>query len=251
MPVDDPRLSYFFETAAKTSAETIEVHKGPLRYIEEIDLLFMEFIPGAGCIKPPTAAVLIMNGHSSYRAAIGLALSGQLLPTYMTLRGSIESVLYANATVVRPELQDVWLNRDRDEESRQLCRNEFTIGSMFRYLTQAHEKPFSDGLKEAYQSTIDFGAHPNSHSLLASTRIEEVGERNHSLEFAYVHGAYSFELRQSLVACAEIGIMVFMVALICCESHPRLKELNQRTLDLEATRPDFIKDLGLNADKQT
>lgn len=249
MSVDDPRLSYFLETATKVSAETQEELKEPLRHIEGIDLLFVDFIPDAGCVTPSSAAVLILNAHASYRAAISLALSGQLLPVFMALRGSIESVLYANAMVARPALQGVWLNRGRNEESRKLCRDEFTIGGMFRYLTEAHEKTFSDALNEAYQSTIDFGAHPNSHSLLQSIRVDELVDGKRSLNFAYIHSAYSFELRQSLVACAEIGTMVFLVALICSHQHPRLKELNQRALDLQAAGQNFIEDLGLNTDR--
>lgn len=250
MHVNDPGLSCFLEEANKASIEAQVALKEPLRYLEEIDLLFVDFIPGAGYIKPSTAAVLILNAHASYRAGIRLALSGQLLPVFMTLRGSIESALYANAMIVSPDLQDIWLNRNRNDKAQQLCRNEFKIDKMFRYLTKAHEEQFSDALHEAYQSTIDFGAHPNSRSLLKSIRIEEVGNGEHSLDFAYMHGANSFELRQSLVACAEVGTMVFMVALICSHKHPMLVELNKRALDLQAAELNFIKNLGLNTDKQ-
>jgi len=203
---------------------------------------------GAGCINPSTAAVLILNAHSAFRAGIRMALSGQLLPVFMTLRGSIESVLYANAMVVNRDLESIWIDRDHDERARANCRSEFTIGKAFQYLSKAQDRQFSEALQEAYQSTIDFGAHPNSRSLLKSVRIDEIENGKHLLNFAYVHGVGSFELRQSLVACAEVGIMVFLVALICSPKHPGLEELNQRAIDLQGRGIQFVRDLGLNVD---
>lgn len=70
----------------------------------------MDFVKAAGGIKPAAAAILLLNAHASWRASIRLALSGQLLPVFMTLRGSIESSLYANSMIVEPELQQIWLD---------------------------------------------------------------------------------------------------------------------------------------------
>lgn len=241
-------LDYFLRLANDCCNEALRELTKPMGFIKAIDSLYMDFIPHAGSIKPATASILLMNSHASLRAAISLALSGQLLPVFMTLRGSIESALYANAMVSKPELQEVWLKRDIDEKSRQLCRDEFSIGKMFRYLSKTQNQEFSDGIRNTYDSTIDFGAHPNNRSLIRSIRIEELNTGEHELNFAYIHGLNSFELRQSLVACAEIGLAVFLVALICAERHPHLKELNQRALDLQTEVPQFVKQLGLSHD---
>ena len=222
---------------------------GPLKFLGTIDSLYMDFIEKAGGIKPATASILLVNAHASLRAAMGLAFSGQLLPVFMALRGSIESALYANSMVQDPSLQDVWLNRGRSENGRRTCRNEFTARKMFSFMTQAHDLEFSDRLREAYDATIDFGAHPNNRLLLGSVRIETIGTGEQALNFAYLHGAGSFELRQSLVACAESGLVVFFVALICFPEHPRVKALNLRALKLQDQLPSFIDQLGLGGDK--
>ena len=242
----DQELSHFLRLANDCCNEALSELKNPLKFLGDIDALYMEFIQGAGGIKPATASILLLNAHASFRAAIRLSLSGQLLPVFMTLRGCIESALYANAMIINPKLQGVWLSRDRDIKARQACRDEFTVGKMLRYLSDTQNKEFSDTLRDFYDSTIDFGAHPNNRSMLSSTHIETLSTGEHALDFAYIHGAGSFELRQSLVACAETGLAVFLVALICFDKHPCGEELNRNALELQSKVPGFIEALGLS-----
>ena len=241
----EDELSYFLRLANRCRDEALNELKTPLKFLGEVDSLFMEFIQKAGGIKPATVGILLMNTHASLRAAMGLAFSGQLLPVFMALRGSIESALYANAMVRNPELQEVWLNRDSSENARQTCRDQFTAGKMFLSLTQSQDREFSERLRQADDATLDFGAHPNNRLLLSSTHIETLGTGEQALNFTYLYGVHSFELRQSLVACAETGLAVFFVALICHPTHPRAEPLNIRALELQDQLPNFVTQLEL------
>lgn len=243
---EEHELGYFLRLANDCCNEALNELKDPLEFLGKVDSLYMDFIRDAGGIKPTTAGILLLNAHASLRAAMRLALSGQLLPVFMTLRGSVESALYANAMVVNPELEDVWLKRDSDEKARQACREGFTAGKMFQYLSKSQDQEFSDRLREVYDSTIDFGAHPNNRLLIRSTRIEKLDIGAHALNFAYIHGVGSFELRLSLVACAETGLAVFFIALICFEEHPHLEAINLRAMELQDHVPKFIEQLGLS-----
>lgn len=238
-------LVYFIRLTNASCDEALGKLQGPLSFLGEVDLLYMDFIKAVGGIKSPTAGILLLNAHASLRAGIRLALSGQLLPVFMTLRGSIESSLYANAIVVEPHLQKVWLDRNKDKTSKEVCRSAFSINKMFRSIERAQEREFAERLKDVYEATIDFGAHPNSHSLLQSTHIKELDGGKHAVNFAYIHGLDSFELRQSLVACADVGVVVFFVALICFHKHPHVSDLNDRALELQDKLPSFVKSLGL------
>lgn len=240
-------LDYFIRLANESCNEALGKLEEPLGFISAVDLLYMDFIKRAGGIKSAAAGILLINAHSCFRAAVRLALSGQLLPVFMTLRGSIESALYANAMIVDPALQNVWLERNKDRASRNTCRNAFTINKMLRYLEQAHNQEFAEFVRDVYGATIDFGAHPNSHSLIRSTHIEELDSGDHAVNVTYIHGADSFELRQSLVACAEIGVAVFFVALISFEKHPDMSDLNERALKLQAQVSSFVRSLGLDS----
>lgn len=243
----DPRFSHFVEVVNEVSSETRKELAPSISFLEEIDQLFVEWIPGAGATKPTASAVLVLNAHASFRAAICLAMSGQLLPVFMTIRGAIESVLYANAIVQNPDLEEMWLGRDKNEDARRACRTAFTVKKCFDSLATALGEEFSSVFREAYDSTIDFGAHPNCKMILRSVGVSETEGDRQRLDFTYLHGKDSFELRQSFVACAEVGLMVFLATLTCCEGHKRLRELNDQALDLQSKIPRFIRELGLQA----
>lgn len=243
-------LQYFIRLANDCCNENLRELDEQTGFLAAVDSLYMEYLGAAGGVKPAAASILLLNAHASFRAAVRLALSGQLLPVFMTIRGSLESALYANAMVVNPKLQDVWLERDKDETKRRRCRNEFSPRNVFRYLEETHEKSFSEGIREVYESTIDFGAHPNNRSLIRSIGLEELGDGRHSMDFSYIHGTGSFELRQSLVACAEIGIFVFFIALLCFKGHPQFAELHKRALELQDEVPSLVANLGLSVERK-
>ncbi len=239
-------LQRFVQLANKCCDEALAELPAALKFLSSLDDLFMEFIPRLGGVKPATAAILLVNAHASFRAAVRLAFSGQLLPVFMALRGAIESGLYANSMVVSPGLADVWLKRGQDAKSRQACRDEFAIGKMFPMLTKAQDSDFTARVREAYEATIDFGAHPNNRSMLTSIQIDELETGDHALNFAYIHGPGSPELRQSILACAETGLCVFFLALICYSDHPDVQQLNTKALALQEQLSELIEQLGFS-----
>jgi hypothetical protein len=82
--------------------------------------------------------------------------------------------------------------------------------------------------------------------LLSSVRIEQVSAGDHALDFAYIHGTGSFELRQSLLACAETGLIIFYIALIAFPGHPASEALNTRALAFQDRLANFVEMLGFN-----
>lgn len=237
-------LSHFLRTANNHENKALKEFKEPLKILGGIDALYMDITKEPGGANPPVSGVLFLNAHASWRAAIRLALSGQILPTFMTLRGSIESALYANAMVVNPTLQNIWIERDKSEKSRNECRKEFTAKKMFKYLSEAHDQEFSKHIENIYNSTIDFGAHPNTRSILARTKIDEHKE-HYALNFTYIKAIGTFELSQALVACAEIGISAFSICLACFKSHPTIEHFYQRITSAIDTVPLLIRAFDL------
>ncbi|MDY6993157.1 MAG: hypothetical protein SVR94_11210, partial [Pseudomonadota bacterium] len=112
---DNNDLFSYLDAAMEASRKSYEGHRDNLKCLFNVDSLFVDLIPYATKIKPSTSAVLLLNTHSVYRSAIQLSLSGQNIPVFMALRGAIESALYANAMVMKPELEHIWLNRSKDE----------------------------------------------------------------------------------------------------------------------------------------
>ncbi len=238
-------LGDFIRMANDHSEEALNYYKKPVNFLSSVDALFIDFLKQAAGLSPPFSVLLLLNAHASYRSAVRLAFSGQLLPSFMSLRGAVESALYAHAMVADPKLVDIWNNRGADKKSRDKCRKAFSIGNMFQYLEGAHEKFFADHVRDIYDSTIDFGAHPNRLSVIRSTSLSNLEDGMIEVNFAYLHGFGSFEVRQALVACAEIGLAVFFVNLLCFEEHPQVTELNKQAIDLQDQVPNLINELEL------
>lgn len=225
--------------------ETIEKSPAVIEFLKRIDLLFLDFLADAGKATPALSGLLLLNAHASFRAAVRLALSGQLPPVFMALRGAIESTLYANAISADPDLADIWFHRHRDLESRNRCKNAFTIKKLLRSLAEAHERDFADYVKDLYEAAIDFGGHPNNRSLIRHVRLEQLEDADYEMSLVYLHGWESTELRRCLVACAETGIALIIIGLICTPHHSSRKSVNAKALAYENELGAIITQLGL------
>lgn len=236
-------IANFLKVAEDNTTETIDALPQAFEFIEQIDLLVREFISEAGDISPPLAGALLLNAHASFRAAFRLTLSGQLPPVFMALRGALESALYGNAVIQNRELQDIWLKRHSDQEGRNRCKNAFSIKKLLGYLTNAQGAEFTALIKDQYEACIDFGGHPNSRSVMSHLKLEEL-ENSVTLEFAYLHGYKSAELRQSIIACAEIGISIINIALSLSKETTARTEIAKRAETLQHSIPDLIDQLN-------
>jgi hypothetical protein len=107
---------------------------------------------------------------SSLRAAVRLAMSGQILEPYVLLRAAIEQSWYALHIAKDPSPPDrsaLWLNRNVDAESKERCKEEFTARRV-RVTHEALDAESAGRLHRLYEVTINFGAHPNSAGILVS-----------------------------------------------------------------------------------
>ena len=92
----------------------------------------------------------------------------------MVIRGSIENALYALYAHHTPSMQQIWLDREKDEEAREKCRSSFSYGKALKALADedASLKKTIDGI---YQESIDCGAHPDVTGHLATSQVTHWG----------------------------------------------------------------------------
>jgi hypothetical protein len=112
------------------------------------------------------AVFFVAMSHAAFLAAVKLAVSGELLPSYMVFRGCLEDALYGFYLFHHPELKPVWMARQQSEAARKKVREEFPIGRMRKFLTEKNQA-VGEQFGLVYESTIDFGAHPNALALTA------------------------------------------------------------------------------------
>jgi len=119
--------------------------------------------------------------HSAYLGGVKLSTSGQIVETYMVIRGCLENALYAlyindDPTVDEefPERSVAWLNRGKDEESTKKCRQIFTYGAVRDNLIK-QDKTLSQEASLLYKRTIDYGAHPNFCGHITTSDVKTGG----------------------------------------------------------------------------
>lgn len=241
----DYNIRAFLDVPLSTHAEGVTAFNSTLDRLEVIDLCMREVIEYGTKIKPTLAGILLLNAHASFRAAIHLALTGQVPPVYMALRGALESAMYAALMVSEPKLADIWTARHQSDEARRRCKNAFGTGECRRALTKLQNKMFADMVEERYSATIDFGAHPNVKSVLSQVRLNQLEGGAREVELAYVNSPAALEVKRSLIACAEIAIFVTFIGLVCLPEGEKLTGLNDEVLAFQADLPNLIKGMGL------
>ena len=154
------------------------------------------------------AGFFLMRAHSAYLAGARLSLSGQVNEAYMVLRGCIENSLYGLHISDNPDTREVWLCRDDDEDCKRKSKNEFTAKNVFNSLKSKDEKIHLIA-KELYETTIDYGAHPNELGLLSMMRTTQ---DQHKIDFMvdYLTGN-STPLRLSMKMTARVGVFSLFI----------------------------------------
>lgn len=125
--------------------------------------------------------LFVSRCHSTYLGAVRLVTSGQVVETYMLLRGCIENALYAHFIQTDPTLDSelpsritTWLKREDDEEAKRACRNMYSYGRLRRNLAK-YNQDLGSKMSDLYEHTLDYGAHPNflGHITSSDMKIED------------------------------------------------------------------------------
>lgn len=165
------QLSAFLGTAHQNAWATFHNMKAETDRLQLIDRLFRK---GEECMTNVVdawlPATLMFRSHAAFLGGCGLAMSGQLRECYLVLRGGLEDAIYAYRLNANPATQPIWLDRDKDEASRDRVRQVFHIGPMIDDLVKA-DKNVGTPIKVLYERTIDYGAHPNEKSVFSNFQL--------------------------------------------------------------------------------
>lgn len=133
------------------------------------------------------SAQLFMRAFGTYRAACRLALSGQLFETFVLLRSIIESSVYAWKCAQSPDHRQAWLARADDDEGRKASKKLFQWTAIITEINDKYPR-FGPAMQEAYEKSIDLGAHPNVEGIQLSSDVKQTGEDRFELSAIYMHG---------------------------------------------------------------
>lgn len=181
-------------------------HKPIVQLLSSINDLFMKYVPVFCKLSKETniessPAAFLARAYGCYFAAVRISSSGQFAEAFVMFRACIENALYGYYISEHPELGKIWAERHQSKEAEKLVRNKFRVGDIFSFLTTREPKvgPF---IKDMYDKSIDFGAHPNVHSIGCNLQYIE-DERKTVMD---IFNTDPYFLKCCLLANARFGL---------------------------------------------
>jgi hypothetical protein len=234
-------LESFLIAARENETECLNVHPEMMICLEKMTNA-LQGISGLNSTSPLSKevgifeALLLANAYSLFLSAVRIALSGQSPPVYAVLRACLESALYAVIAAQSPMNRKIWLDRS---ERVNACRNLFKKGKAKEYLDKV-DPNLSNFVTQLYDSMIDFGAHPNSRSVLNHLSFEARHE-GQAVTLAILHNADSRSILQAFAACFETGVCILYLAHHALPEFPPAGEAHSHASDLHREFHDFLR----------
>ncbi len=159
-------------------------------------------------INPPSEilAMLFLRCHSAFRAAAGLAMSGQAVEAYVQNRAMLENAAYAAHIHCNPALAMVWLDRHQSDAAMKASRKAFRHEDVAASVTAAN-RDAGKRFEDMYQLLIDLGGHPNERSVTGNMGIIEEADRRVMLAIMQHGDGVHLDLALKTVArCGMISL---------------------------------------------
>jgi hypothetical protein len=204
-------LDTYFDTADATTT-ALRQEDGPiLRLLHDFHRYFAKTLWRDTSGVPPVAAFLSMNAFMTYLAGVRVAMSGHVVAVFPVLRTALESACYAYLIARTPDLAAVWTDRHKGDAERKACRATFTGAVAAVAKDVEREQPGGgDWLREAYDTAIDFGGHPNIKSVFGHVQAQEASETDpfHRFSLVGLYGTGHGETLRGLIACADFALAI-------------------------------------------
>lgn len=200
-------LRDYLTAAEQTTAALLSADRPELILLSDTYDFFRKVLWAKAVETQPVSGFLAINSAALWMASVRIALSGHEAATYPVLRTALESTCYAHVTAKDVRAAKTWADRNKDNESRRACRATFTsaVKQVSQHMLSA-QPFFGDVLERMYDALIDFGAHPNSTSLLAHVHLQpDDGSDYHNLNFVTLYEPNAPQVRSALSACADIA----------------------------------------------
>lgn len=211
--IDESLDSYLDAADATTTA--VRQGEGPvLRLLHEFHGYFAKTLWRDTNGMPPVVAFLSMNAFMIYLAGVRVAMSGHVVAVFPVLRTALESACYAYLIARSPHLAAVWMDRHKGDAERKACRAAFTGAVAEVAKDIEREQPGGgDWLREAYDTAIDFGGHPNIRSVFGHIEAHESSEKDsfHRFNLVGLYDARHVETLRGLFACADFALAIAVV----------------------------------------
>jgi hypothetical protein len=204
----DDALSDFLSKAQANQHGTFANDKRWYGRLAAIDALFLSVAQNIINPKELVPTALFYRAHAAYRAACGLAMSGQANETFALTRSCLEYAAYALLMTSHPGHDIIWLDRNQSEAHKSNMLRAFRMEKV-RGSIAHRDRGLLKVFDQLYERSIDFGGHPNQRGVVSSVEIELGPERSQFLQ-TYLHGN-GMHRNHALKSTAQCGICALRI----------------------------------------
>lgn len=172
MQDDELSLEHFFTVQDENLAITRKLQKPLYDRVIAIDTLFAKVATSLDRSPEILSALFLFRAHSAFRGAARLGLSAQVIECYPLLRSVLEAAVYGLVVSRDAKKAEVWTNRHESDQAQAQCRQSFRIGELLETVDGIDARTGAL-VRTLYDTTIDYGAHPNERSILGVAKRTE------------------------------------------------------------------------------
>lgn len=197
----------------------------------------------------PMASFLFINSYFLLLASFKTAASGHVAAVYPQIRAALESCCYGYLMSRDAELIDVWSYRDRSEDDRKKAKRKLgaAVSDVKRMLKIEGHESLSEMVETGYESSITFGAHPNSRSVIGHLESQpDDGSEYWRFNLNCIYDTESSEAQRAVFSCIEYGLMIAGITVISHQPHPEHNELMLEFMKIHDSKEALIATLGWN-----
>jgi hypothetical protein len=207
-------LDQYLSAADETASEILQSDNKVAKALWQFDNYFQaELLPQVSTTSI-FGTLLLLNAYQLFLAAVRTGLSGHTAAIFPLLRASLESAAYGFLLVEKPELSSVWTNRHASETDKKACRSAFTFEKAIAGIG-AKSPDIHKLAKQAYESTIDYGAHPNVRGVFGHVSLDENRpDGMAAVSHVSLYDADHIETVRGLCAALDIGFLVIAIIVL-------------------------------------
>lgn len=181
-------------------------HKHIVHLLSSINDLFMKYVEVFSKLSKETniessPAAFLARAYGCYLAAVRISSSGQFAEAFVMFRACIENALYGYYIKEHPKRGNIWAERHESKEAEKLVRKNFHLVDIFNFLI-TQEPKVGPYIKDMYEKSIDFGAHPNVYSI--GCNLQYIEDEQKTVMNIFNNDAYF--LRCCLLSNARFGL---------------------------------------------
>jgi len=158
--------------------------------------------------NPDTSILLLVSSYNNYLACISLSASGHCLPSYPVARAALEFSLYAWYLKNHEDSVVRWHKKPSEYKEIRKWTKEFSFSHINNKLKEI-DNALSQWSSYIYETTIDFGAHPNKTALYSNIEIKD-----NSISINILNGLNDTSF-MNIKTIAETGLFLLKIYLMC------------------------------------